>query len=76
MPNLESVGRLVRIEGSYAESLGMINTPGLVISLFQIELGYEFLFPKLASVEGQLYVSADLTRYVDLFPSLSFLSTL
>jgi hypothetical protein len=67
MPNLEWVGRLVIIQGSYAESLGVMNTPGLVISLFQIEPGYEFVFPKLASVERQLYVNADLTRYVYFF---------
>ncbi|KAL3490199.1 hypothetical protein BJX62DRAFT_207632 [Aspergillus germanicus] len=70
MPNLEWVGRLVLIQGSYAESLGMMNTPGLVISLFQIEPGYEFVFPKLASVERQLYVNADLTRYVSFLPFL------
>ncbi|KAL2861978.1 hypothetical protein BJX68DRAFT_260775 [Aspergillus pseudodeflectus] len=60
MLNLESVGPMVCVQDSYAESLGL-TTPGLVISLFQVNVGYEFVFPKLASVNGQLYVNADLS---------------
>ncbi|CEL08451.1 hypothetical protein ASPCAL11601 [Aspergillus calidoustus] len=66
MPNLESVGPMVRVQGSYAESLGLAD-PSLVISLFQVKAGYEFVFPKLGFVDGQLYVNADLARRVSFF---------